>query len=257
MKTFIRNRDGQKVCVVVEGPAAPDKLAFVMHGLGGHKGQSYIRTVIEAFLESGYAVVSFDTTNTFGESGGNYEDATVTNYYADLEDVITWASRQSWYVQPFVLCGHSLGGICTTLFAEKYPEKVAGLAPLATLVSGKLSLETYKMFSEREDLDKWRHDGVRVTKSFDGKREERLKWSHIEDRLKYDLLPGAAHLCMPVLMVVGEQDHSTPPIHQRILLDKLPGPKELHVIKGAPHTFRKPEERRELKQLVMSWTKSL
>jgi pimeloyl-ACP methyl ester carboxylesterase len=257
MKTFIKNRDGRKICVVVEGSDTPGKLAFVMHGLGGHKDQTYIRTIIEAFLESGYTVVSFDTTNTFGESDGDYEDATVTNYYADLEDVIGWTAGQAWYVEPFVLCGHSLGGICTALFAQAHPDKVAGLAPLATLVSGELSLETYDMFPEREGLAEWQRDGVRVTKSFDGKLEQRLKWSHIEDRLKYDLLPRADRLTMPVLMIVGEKDTSTPPVHQRKLFAELPGCKELHVIAGAPHTFYKPEERRKLKRLITSWTKKL
>jgi len=257
MKTFIKNRGGQDVRVVVEGLETPGKLAFVMHGLGGHKDQGYIRAIVEALLETGYVVVSFDTTNAFGESDGDYEDATVTNYYGDLEDVIKWASMQKWYTEPFMLCGHSLGGICTALFAENHSHKVAALAPLATVVSGELSLETYKMFPEREDLDKWQRYGIRVSKSFDGKREERLKWSHIEDRLKYDLLPKAGRLSMPVLMVVGEQDHSTPLIHQQILFDKLPGPKELHIIKGAPHTFRKPEERGELKILVKSWARKL
>ena len=257
MKTFIKNRDGQKVCVIAEGSEAPGKLAFVMHGLGGHKGQKYIRAIIEAFLEAGYVVVSFDTTNTFGESGGAYEDATITNYYADLEDVIAWASGQPWYAEPFVLCGHSLGGICTALFAENHPEKVAALAPLATIVSGELSLETHKMFPDRADLDKWRRDGVRVTKSHGGKIEQRLKWSHIEDRLKYDLLPGVGRLSMPVLMIVGAQDHSTPPVHQQLLFDKLPGRKELHVIEAAQHTFYQPEERRELKHLVKSWARQL
>lgn len=140
MKTFIKNRGGQKVCIVVEGPESPDKLVFVMHGLGGNKEQGHIRAMIEAFIETGYTVVSFDTTNTFGESDGKYEDATITNYYADLEDVIEWASQQSWYVEPFVICGHSLGGISTALFAENYPEKIKALAPISTVVSGKISL---------------------------------------------------------------------------------------------------------------------
>jgi pimeloyl-ACP methyl ester carboxylesterase len=257
MKTFIKNRDGRKVCVVVEGSETPGKLAFVMHGLGGNKGQEHIRALIEAFLEAGYVVVSFDTTNTFGESDGKYENATITNYYADLEDVIAWASRQPWYIEPFVLCGHSLGGISTALFAENHPERVTALAPLATVVSGELSLEAHKMFPELEDLDEWKRDGVRVTKSFDGKTEERLKWSHIEDRLKYNLLLKVDRLSMPVLLIVGEKDNRTPLAHQQILFDRLPGRKELHVVKGAPHTFYKPEERRQLKQLVKSWAQKL
>ena len=41
-----------------------------------------------------------------------------------------------WYGEPFVLVGHSLGGISTALFAENYPDKVKALAPISTVVSG-------------------------------------------------------------------------------------------------------------------------
>ena len=258
MKIFIQNRDGDRVCVVVEGPQTPNKLAFVMHGLGGNKDQGHMRAMAEAFLESGYTVVTFDTVHTFGESeGGKYEDATITNYYADLEDVIKWASEQSWYSEPFVLCGHSLGGISTALFAENYPNKVKALAPISTVVSGRISLDAYKLSPNLEDLDKWEKDGIRITKSHDGTKEKRLKWSHMEDRLKYDLLPEVHKLTMPVLMVVGSRDDPTPLVHQQILYDALQGKKELHIIDGALHSFYEPHEQQELKQIFKNWIQKI
>lgn len=258
MKLFVKNRHGQKMSVVVEVNQVPGKLAFVMHGLGGNKEQAHIRAMVETFLESGYTVVTFDTTNTFGESDGNYEDATVTNYYSDLEDVIDWAEKQSWYIEPFVLCGHSLGGISVSLFAETYPEKVKALAPISTVVSGKTSLEVYKLFpNEAVNPDQWKRDGARVTRSHDGKTEKRLKWSHMEDRMKYDILPKAKNLAMPVLLIVGSKDYSTPLVHQQLFYDKLGGPKELHIIKDALHSFYEPHERQELKQIFKDWLKTI
>lgn len=252
MKTFIKNRDNNDVCVVVENEGK-DKLVFVMHGLGGNKEQPHMRAMAEAFLDNGYTVVSWDAVHTFGESkGGLYEDATVTNYYADLEDVIKWAKTQDWYVEPFTLCGHSLGGISTALYAEKYPGEIRTLAPLSTVVSGKLSLET-----KADDLDSWKREGIRVTKSHDGTREKRLKWSHMEDRLKYDLLENVDKLTMPVLLIVGEKDDPTPPEHQQILFEALPGQKEIHIVKGALHSFYEPHEQQEVKQLVDAWIKKV
>ena len=55
-----------------------------MHGLGGFKEQPHIETFAESFFELDYTVIRFDTTNTFGESEGNYENATVTNYLEDF-----------------------------------------------------------------------------------------------------------------------------------------------------------------------------
>ena len=78
---FIQNRKGQSVAVLLERAMPQKGIAFVMHGLGGFKEQPHIQTYAKAFLDNGYTVVRFDTTNTFGESDGDYQDATTTNYY--------------------------------------------------------------------------------------------------------------------------------------------------------------------------------
>ena len=252
-KQFIKNRKEQKISVWVEGEEKSTPLAFVMHGLGGWKDQPHIKAFAQAFLDSGFTVVRFDTTNTYGESDGNYEDATVTTYYKDLEDVISWASKEKWYREPFWLAGHSLGGISTILYAEKHPEKVAGLAPISTVVSGKLSMETEK---HKKIAAEWEKTGWRIEESQTTPgRTRRLKWSHMEDRLKYDVLPWANKLTMPTLLIVGEYDDGTPPRHQQLLFDALPGPKEMHIIKGAPHTFREQKHLEEVKALLDKWIK--
>jgi fermentation-respiration switch protein FrsA (DUF1100 family) len=86
---------------------------------------------------------------------------------------------------------------------------------------------------------------------------KRLPWSHMEDRLKYDLMPEVEKLTMPVLLIVGSLDDLTPPEHQQILFDKLSGPKELHIIPDAPHTFRAPEHLEQVKQFFISWLKEI
>jgi pimeloyl-ACP methyl ester carboxylesterase len=254
-KEFIKNRKNQKIAVIVEQTESQKGLAFVMHGLSGSKEGPHIETMADAFKENDYTVVRFDTTNTFGESDGDYEDATTTNYYEDLEDVIKWASRQPWYREPFVLAGHSLGGICVALFAEKYPGKVKGLAPISTVVSGKLSLEAP---SNKERWKEWKRTGWREeeSQSMPGVIK-RLKWSHMEDRLKYDLLTKIDKLTMPVLLIVGENDESTPSEHQQILYEALPGKKELHIIENAQHTFRDLGHLAEIKQIFNKWIGSI
>lgn len=256
-KIFINNRKEQKIAVIVEEAEAPKGLVFVMHGLGGFKEQTHLEMIADLFKENGYAVVRFDTTNTIGESDGDFKDATVTNYYEDLEDVIKWSGTQKWYMEPFILVGHSLGGISTALFAENYPEKVKALAPISTVVSGALSVEAHKRFSP-EEFKIWEDTGWLEAKSKSKPGVvKRLKWSHIEDRLKYDLLPKADKLTMPVLLVVGENDTRTPFDHQKILYNALSGPKEIHIIKGSPHTFRDPEHLQELKNILSQWIKKL
>jgi pimeloyl-ACP methyl ester carboxylesterase len=213
--------------------------------------------VADAFQESGYTTIRFDTTNALGESDGDYADATTTNYYEDLDDVIRWAAGQGWYQEPFVLAGHSLGGLSTALFAERHPEKVKAVAPISTVVSGTLSVEVHKRF-DSEGFSRWEKTGwvEEESRSKPGVIK-RLKWSHIADRLLYDLLQEADKLTMPVLLIVGENDTSTPLEHQKILYDALPGPKELHVIKGSPHTFREQKHLEEIKQILKQWIAKL
>ena len=196
LKLKIKNRKGQNIVVVIEKPDSPKGLAFVIHGLSGNKEQTHIVTFAEAFKDKDYIVIRFDTTNTFGESDGKYEYATVTSYYQDLEDVIAWAKNQLWYIEPFCLAGHSLGSIAIVLYTEKHPEQIKGLAPISTVISGKLSIKT-RLYDNL--WRKWKKTGWReeLSTSSPG-RIKRLPWSHMVDRLKYDVLPEAYKLTMPV-----------------------------------------------------------
>jgi uncharacterized protein len=254
-KEFIQNRKGQKISVLIEEAKNQKGLVFVMHGLGGTKNENHIETFASAFREKNFTVIRFDTTNTVGESAGNMADATLTNYFEDLEDVIQWSSSQAWYAEPFVLCGHSLGGICSALYTQKYPQKVKALSPISTVVSGKYTEEAPDF---KNGADEWEKKGIKEweSKSFPG-MIKKLKWSHVIDRRKYNLLPEINKLTMPVLLIVGELDDITPAEHQKILYDALTGQKELHIIKGAEHTFRKEEHLAEIKEIFLKWIDTL
>ncbi|MDP2708854.1 MAG: alpha/beta fold hydrolase [bacterium] len=253
-KEVIKNRKGKKIVVVVDAAPEQKGLAFVMHGLGGFKEQPHIQALAQAFKDNNYTVVLFDATNSIGESDGKYEDATVTNYYADLEDVISWAKTQGWFKEPFCLTGHSLGGFCIAHYAANHPPEVRAVAPISALISGELSIIAHG----QEDIDNWRKTGWKIAPSLSRPGiVKKLKWSHMEDRLKYDLLKEADKLTMPVLLIVGENDESIPPEHQRLLYDKLPGKKELHIIKGAEHTFRDENSLREIREIMGRWVEGI
>jgi len=253
-KITIKNRKNQNIVVVVEKAEKQQGLVFVMHGLGGFKEQLHIELSAKVFRENNYTVVRFDTTNTFGESDGNYEDATITNYYEDLEDVIAWSKKQEWYEELFCLTGHSLGGFCITYYAINHSEEVKAIAPSAPVISGELSLEAHG----KEEIDNWEKTGWKIAESKSKPGViKKLKWSHMEDRLKYDLLPDANKLTMPVLLTVGENDDSVLPRHEKLLFEKLPGKKEFYIIKDAPHTFREQKHLEEIYQIMDKWIKSL
>jgi len=255
-KIFIKNRNNLNVRVCIDTPALDEKtsqkgLAFIMPGLGSHHGKSKFREIAKTLTTHGFAVVSFDPTNSFGESDGDYADATFTNYYEDLEDVIEWSRDNQYYKEPFILIGHSLGGMGVTLYTEKYPSRVLAVAPLAATISGKLSIEA----RTKEEIEKWQTLGYQEKKRSNGEIKT-LKWSHMEDRMKYDNLLDAGKIKVPVLMVVGENDTSTPPKHQQLLFDAIGTVgenKELHIIAGADHEMNSLEAEKKLLELFENW----
>ena len=248
MKLTIKNRKNQNIVVELEKSENQKGLVFIEHGLSASKDKAYIIAYAEVFKNKKFTVVRFDTTNTFGESDGSYADATVTNYYEDLEDVIKWSSQENWYEEPFWLVGHSLGAISSALYAEKYPDKVKALAPTSSVISGELSL-TIPKYNNWEEMKErgW----------IEEKNGIKLNSNHIIDRLKYDLLKDADKLTMPVLLMVGSLDESTPLKHQKLLFDKLVGEKRLEVIEGAPHSFKEPEHLKKIKEIFSNWIDSI
>lgn len=215
MKKFIKNRRGEKIAVVIEEANNPKDLVFVMHGLGGFKEQPHIKAISQCFRDNNFTVIRFDTTDSIGEneSDGKLEDATVTNYYQDLEDVIEWSRDQAWYQEPFWLVGHSLGGFGVALFTLNHPDKVRAVAPISAVVSGKLFVQTKEISSL---LDSWRATGLRQWESSTQPGLiKRLKYDFIEDILNYDLLSSAHKIKCPVLLVVGEGDEVSSFEHQK------------------------------------------
>ena len=256
-KFSIKNRKGLEIVGVVSAPENSKGLAFTIHGLGGFKEQSHIMVLVDALLENGYTVVNFDTTNSLGESQGKYENATVQLHYEDLVDVISWAKVQDWYKEPFILVGHSLGGYAVARYAEEYPSEVEALFPYALMVAGELSYKASEMF-EPEKLKEWRETGWKVEESNSKPGIiKKLPWSHMEERLKHDLRPNAYKLSMPVLFIVGENDKACTSGNQHLLYDLIPGPKEIHIIPGAPHTFKESAHLAQSKVIFENWLKKL
>lgn len=251
-KLFIKNRDDKKICVVVDETKNSSGLVFIMHGLGSSKDKKHILLFAKTFKRNKFTVIRFDVRNTFGESEGKLEYATITNYYEDLEDVINWSKKQKWYKEPFFLTGHSLGGICTILYAQKYPKKIKAIAPISTVISGKLSLKA----PGNKDWKQWKKTGWHIYNTKAG-NTKKIPWSHYENRLKYDVLKDSDKIKVPTLLIVGEKDQSTPVIHIKKLYEKLKCDKELHIIKGSEHSFIDKEELMKIENIMNKWIKRI
>ncbi len=254
MNFEIINRHGEKIIGHIDEQGR-DKLAFVMHGLSGNVEEKHIRTMVEAYLEKGFAVVSFDCTHSFGKSEGAYETVTLSSYLEDLEDVIDWSKTQPWFHLPFALSGHSMGGYTVLRYAELNPENCSVVIPFAPVVSGKI-LEERRKAADPEGYAKWQQTNwhEEESKSRPG-LIKRLKWHpHVTDSYKHDLIPDASRITAPTLIIVGENDWPCPVNAQEKLLNSLGTiNKKLMVVPGAQHNFTSEKELKILRESISSW----
>lgn len=250
----MKNRHGQKLAINVDKAANPRGLAFVVHGLGGFKELVNIREVVEAFQAEGFTAVSYDAANTLGESDGKMEDATLTNYYEDLEDVVNWAKTQPWFMSPFVISGHSLGGACSIMFAAAHPHEVLAIAPICPFIAGEL----YEARHDPALIKKWQADGF-IMQPSQGKPGvmKKLNWSLAEDLRTQDVRKVAPKVTCPSLFIAGSEDHGIPPEVAHQAADKVRGRMEFHTITGMGHNPRSPEHLKELGESIRAWAKKL
>jgi pimeloyl-ACP methyl ester carboxylesterase len=254
MKTLtLQNRKGLNIVGDLEVPEGEIKgTCIVQHGWGSHRKKITIQTIKNSFLEIGFQTFIFDTTNSFGESDGDFEQSTLGQYADDLEDVVKWAQQQDWFTGPLALTGHSKGGFSILNYAENYPEEVSYLVPVAPVISGKLSFEANQKYNTQE-FEQWKKDGVIVKIGSEGNTRVQ-HWFQMEERLNHDLLPAISNITVPVLVIVGSEDTSCPIEHQQILLDALSNERnKLVVLQGAPHSFKKESELNECKRAIQEW----
>lgn len=250
-KVFIQNRKNQKIAVTIENENGKQWLVFVMHWLGDCKESEHIVAYWMPFLARDFVVVKFDTTNTYGESDGDFEDATLTNYYEDLEDVIQWAKMQPFYKEKFVLLGHSLWAISCAIYSYNFGDLIA----CSILLSSPINFQMSKSSYSNEELENW--EKTWYMQEDWGGFIVRLKWNYMEDKKKYNLLEYADKYKMPILMIAWEKDTVTPYEHQKQLYNLITSKKQLSVIKNWPHTFSDPKHFEEIQGIIGKWLDDL
>jgi len=234
---FIQNRHNQKISVRVIENKKQKGLVFIEHGLTGSKDQPTIKEIEKAFFEIECTAVSFDATNSIGESDGDVEKVTFTNHYSDLEDVIAWGKSQKWYREPFALSGHSLGGMATTIFSQKNPNKVNLLLPISPATSGKHLELAKKSTSDNSFYDEWRAKGYYdKTSKFNGKKVK-VPFALQLDLYKYSVFDEIENLKCPTYIISGDADTTTPISFVREFYDAINCEKKLEIVENLPHTF--------------------
>lgn len=248
---IIKDRNNQEITVVCSNMSGAGGLAFIAHGLGGSSEQPLIKVVSNGLVKAGYRTIRWDSSNRIGGDGHILKES-VKSYFEDLDDVINWASSQEWYKEPFVLVGHSLGALEALIYAEEHHTRVKALVTIGAVISGKLTvINSLKPHVLGKLLKNYK--GLKKTHTGTG-----IKPGFAKELLKYDARKHSNNLTMPILMVVGEEDKTTPLKQQKAMFKKIPkGHKSLIVVPGAGHRFRERSSGPELEKTIYEWAREL
>ena len=197
----LKNEQGQSLYIKIHNKNG-NKLAFVLHGLASDMKHQTVQTAKQAFLEKGYTVITIDARHSLGQSFGNVSEATLNTFSEDLETVINWAKKQSFYKEPFALAGHSLGGATAILYASNN-NNISFLIPIAPVVGGQ-QWENSCMKNMPDFCSQWQKNGYYEYKL--NEKTANIFYTVVENAKSYNASEIADNITSPTLFIVAEKD---------------------------------------------------
>jgi len=194
------------------------------HGLYSSKDSEKYVGIARRFCGEGLAVLRFDFRGC-GESGGRFEDTSLTGRMEDLEGALDFVQEQGY--EGVGVLGSSLGGTVAVLTAAT-DRRVKALVTWAT----PCHLDELFRGEVIKGLEKLRQDVG-----------------------KYDMVKAVKEVYCPVLIVHGSLDEQVPLSHAEVLYDNANEPKNIQIIEGADHRLTNPIHRRRAVELTSDWFK--
>jgi pimeloyl-ACP methyl ester carboxylesterase len=189
---------------------------------------------------NGRAFVRFDYSG-HGESGGAFEDGTISRW---LEDAVTVIER--FVHERPIFVGSSMGGWIGLLAARHLMDKRPQIAPAGIVLIAPAVDMTERLMWDRfpEDLRKSvQETGVYHRPSAYSDDPYPITWKLIEDGRKHLLLDQPIQTGCPVHILQGMEDPDVPWNHALQLVEHLPGDSvSLTLIKDGDHRLSRRED---------------
>lgn len=195
---------------------------------------------VDAYARAaGRACLRFDYTG-HGESGGRFEDATISTW---LEDALAAIALLR---EPPVLIGSSMGGWIALLAARAMREAAHGRGPARlVLIAPAVDFTEALMWSAFPDNVKRMivEDGLWMRPSAYSPEPYPITRALIEDGRRHLLLGSPILPGCPVHILQGMQDPDVPWQHAMTLLEHLPGDATtLTLVKDGDHRLSRPQD---------------
>jgi len=249
MEEVLVNRHQKRIPITVRVPEREQKgTALVLHGLGGWKDQAIIAQTADSLCSLGYRTFAFNAADGSRGPDGDFFTQTTSGYQEDVEDVMKQVRGDSSYQEPFVLVGHSVGGLVALRYASEHPEHVSKLILLAPAVSWKML-----WWAQLPFFFLWMLQGKRKWPGPEGEPFY-LGRNWMFDFFTFDGFRYARKISVPTLVVSAEKDQTVarPEEHTRFVQKFSHAVQE--VVPEAGHAFSGQEK--EVAGIVTSWLTS-
>lgn len=245
MHAPIKNNSGENLDYsFTPGAAASHKAGWIVilgHGVTGDKERPLIIDTAAALQQAGFDTLAFSFAGN-GASEGDFREATITKEVADLNSVITTASKDYSNV---CYIGHSMGAAVGVIQAAQ-DSRIKALVSLAGMVDTKTFYLT-EFGDEIPDKGRmWEEPDCPLSSAFMTDLCETV----------HNVSPQAEAITIPWLLVHGTADDVVLP-RDTECIQKLKGDRvETRFIEGADHSFNDPSHKTEATSLVVSWLSS-
>ncbi len=145
-----------------------------------------------------------------------------------------------------VICGHSMGGAISMLYALRYPEEVRGIILMGTGARLRVHPDYMQLGRDSvEDDSKWLENQMSYYPGVAQDMVQSLKRRSVEigpsvelNDLKacdqFDVMNEIRDINLPTLVISGDQDTMTPVKYADYLSENIPGAKKV-IVPGASH----------------------
>lgn len=210
--TYFTSPEGRRLAFR-HNPASTGKLTFVwMCGFKSDISGTKVLRLEDWANRTGHGFLAFDYSG-HGESGGAFEDGTVSQWRADA-----LAAIDSQTDGPLVIVGSSMGGWMALLAALARPDRVKGLVLIAPApdFTEKLMWPEFSPEAQAEIMEK----GFTLRPS-DYDEPYTITRALIEDGRQWQVLDAPIVFDGPVRILQGMQDTDVPWTHAARLVDAM------------------------------------
>lgn len=145
-----------------------------------------------------------------------------------------------------VICGHSMGGAISMLYALRYPEEVRGIILLGTGARLRVHPDYLQLGRDSvNDSSRWLENQIAyypgvapdMVQSLKRRATEIGPSVELNDLMacdQFDVMDEIQNINLPTLVICGDQDAMTPVKYADYLSEKIPGAKKV-IVPGASH----------------------